>query len=713
MRAHLVKLTLSSLLCVSLTLTAFAAKSPPEKRVLNRLVNLAKVYSVAEEQPLPSAETWESPQLPLSRAMPSASPGVIVGNTWYDKQRNGSMRRMITWGTHGDPDTMVVHLHWMYLPSRTLQAPRSYAYNAYNVVTATFCGPIVVQPDTEYAGYVVTDVTNDNRAILGGHNNLNPFSGPYQSHFYWDSLPGSCNFTTQCRVPDAITSTCQVTYPGGDGGTLWPAMCWQEGIDTVLHVMAQESEAGAGDPQSLVYLRGENPEQTCIWTSRCLDSVYTLSQDCDCTNDGKVILGWTANLPCPGDPCDTCSGYECRQFAQLDNDVYYQISNDGGLTWEPRVNVTKHTDSCQTGQAEERPYRAYADLSVLIDSKNDAHIVWAARSWPGDANCGGDAGLLRNRIFHWSEDNPYITTVHNAEWDQNTCNGGSWKLNACKQTVSECDGKLYVLFEQFNDIPNGIEDDCAHEDNPGFPWGAANGELYVTISSDWGMNWDKARNLTDSRTPGCDSIGGVGGPCESDVWASMAKFGSDHVGDFSGSEIVDPSGSYTGNYFLDVQYINDPSAGAMVSGEGYWQQADVRWFRLACVEPIICPLIDLSPAEIGWPCWTGPGVQKDVDVDLENSGNATLNYTLTIQEDAPNPCPGWLSVSNFDGSVPSAWNNVETGTVHINTGGVCNSPGFVTALKGRLIFDVTDPCADDDTLEIECWVEGDSTLGAC
>jgi len=708
MRKRIFSLLILSLLLVAFTAMAtYGSEKPVERRVINQLVNSTLQYAFPDTriQPIPWSGD-ESSMMDLGRAgMTNPFPGVgdSLGDTWYDYQRNGSMRRMITWGKHGTPDTMLVHFSWMRMPTSAFSARKSY-YKVWNAAGGSYSCEKGIQPDDEYAGYNVIARMNNNSAIVSAHNNLTPPNGPYATQAYKSNFGGSCNFAVSVRVPDGVGDACKVL--AGNDASVWPAVAWQEGADTVLHILAQESSAGAGDPQALIYFRAQNPFLTATWTTRCLDTVYTLAQDVDCNNNGKVALAWTANLRDTLNPtCDTCSSYEQVQYVQLDNDVYYQISLNGGVTWQPRVNLTKHTDSCRTGTAEARPYRPYVDVSVLVDSKNDMHVVWSARYWPGDATCGGQAGLYRGRIFHWSEDQPYIRTVHNAEWDQTTCSPGAWNLNACKQTVSECDGKLYVLFVQVNDIPAGIEDDCAYETNPGFPTGAANGELYVTVSSDYGLTWDAARNLTNSRTINsngqyCDSVGGTYGPCPSENWPSMARFGTSYTGQFP-SNIVVPTGGSDPSIYLDVQYIDDPSAGGIVQNEGYWQNASVRWFRLACVEPVPNPQFSLAPPKIVYPCWTKHGVQKDVAVDVENSGNATLTYTYTEVEDT-GPT-GWLSTSNFDGSVPAGLNNIETGTVHINTGGIENNPGTIVYLSGRLVFNSNAPTTPD-TLPIECWV---------
>lgn len=698
MSTRLLKLTLSSLLFSFLTFSAFAAKSPVERQTTNPLINRSLQYAFPDEHNrAPTLEKVE-PRHTLGRATPSASPGTVIGNTWFDSQHKGSMGRMITWGLHGYPDTLLVHFSWMYLPNPIFTSSEYY-YKCWNALDGNYQCETGLQPDDEYAGYVGVDVTGNNRAVVGGHNNLSPPYDPSQSHFYWDYCPGCCTFDFSSRIPDSVSSYCQ-GYPGGTG-TMWPKFRYVEGPnDTVLHIIAQETEPGIGDPRTIMYFRRVGSDRTpgAYWDypPYCIDTMYNLAHDIAATSDGKVALVWTANLPCPGH-CDTCSGYECWNFPQMDNDLYYQVSYDYGQTFQHRANVTKNVDG-------EEGYRPYTDLSALITSDGNLHIVWGARFWPADANQGGQAGLLSGRIFHWSENWPYILTVHNSGWDQTTCNGGAWQLSASKMTISECNGRLYVLFVQFND-PEIMMDDCADESNPGFPSGASNGDLYLCISEDQGLTWDKARNLTNSHTPGCDSVGGVGGPCDNDHWPSMTRFGTDYPGDFSQATIVVPEGSTDpGTFYLDVQYINDHSAGAIIESEGFWAEADVRWFRLPCVGPKGEPRPIIIPREIAYPAWTQHGVEKDTFIIIENRGNEQFDYSVAIQE-CTGPS-GWLDLSSFSGSVPPGLNNRDTITLILNKDGLVNDPGTTVNLVGRLIF-TWDCAALPDTFPISFFVTDD------
>ena len=614
--------------------------------------------------------------------------GVLVGTTWWENQRLGSMRRMIAWGQHYD--TLLVHFHWMNGLNPDL-TERVYFYRCWNAWNGSYTlVPVSVQPPyDEFAGYVVTDVTNDNRAVLGGHNDAG--TPTFQSHFYWDFAPGYAFFVTDCRVPDGFGIDCEV-IEGGDG-FIWPAMCWQEGMDTVLHVLALENEhpndfpaPGSNTEKALMYFRSVNPEQTpCAWSETyCVDTVYTFGHDCDCNDNGKVAIAWIANIPEPGD-CDTCSSTGFVADPECNNDVYWQISPSGGVWWLPRENITNN-------RYGEDGYRPYTDLSVLLDNNEIAHVVWNARIW--DADDPNPCDERGGRIFHYDEGSAYTSTVHRFEWQQKYCDGGAWNLNACKMTLSECDGKFYCLFVQYNDIPNGIDDDCA----AGYFTGGANGELFLSVSDDGGISWDKARNLTNTYSPECDTD-----ECESEIYPSMVKFGSDYLGfwpsepEFTLDPSIPPDSPYIGDWYLHVQYINDHTAGCVVQNEGSWTEADVKWFRLPCVEPLPGAIIIIYP-EFIFDYGIPPGIQHDTAVILENIGNVDISYSISVEEDT-GPS-GWLGYAGFSGFIPAGFNNTETGMVIINQGGIVQTNA---TLAGRLIIH-SNTDSSPDTIEIEATV---------
>ncbi|MFH1374701.1 MAG: dockerin type I repeat-containing protein [bacterium] len=701
---------LSLLLACMLAVTAFGARTAEEARQVDPRLIKSEVYSFGDAGYMDYSQvdqSQEAPRMSLGDASASLSPGAKIGDTWYEFQRNGSMRRMITWGTHGTPDTMLVHMNYMMSPDATAAAPdRCYYYYSWNAaVGAEACkGRVQSTGSTnEKGGYVVVDVTNDNRGIPGGHYSPEAGIDPYKTRPYFDFEPGGCFFTGY-SIPVDTGESCQ--WDGrtglGNDGYIWPAIALQEGTDTILHVLAAETAPAAADPQVVAYFRNVNPENGGVWEVRCVDTIYDISEDIDCNDAGMVVITWVANRPCNDDPsgCDTCScsgqdGYSEHDYVQWDNDIYYQVSTDGGANWLPRENVTKHEDECNGGN-DPYPYRPYTSLNVLLDPSNDIHIVWGARYWPTDANCGGDAGLYRGRVFHYCPTECGVRTVHDANRDQENCSPNSWCLNADKPSISYCDGKLYTLFAQYNDIPGGVDDDCAVESNPGFPAGAANGDLWLCVSGDNGVTWDKARNLTKSYTPACSL------DCADETYSSMARYGTNYSGNFSGANIVVPDDcTDPGTYYLDIMYVDDKSAGGAIQDQGWWALADVRWMRVPCCPLISAPSLSLDPPIIGYPTWTKHGIQKDVDVICENTGNAPLVFTsITLtQTDGPG---GSLGKSNDPTTIPSGCANKHTMQVHINNGGTVNTPNTIVYLAGEITYNWAP--SESKVLPIEAWV---------
>ena len=541
---------------------------------------------------------------------------------------------------------------------------------------------------------------------MGCHNNLG--SG-YQSQFYWDFGPGFAFFGTNSRVDDSVSAyvTGQNYITDSLYSVIWPDFKYQEvpGQTPVTHVFAMTSMPEESDPRPMAYFRkvGANDLGDWDYPPYVVDTVFgtTYAQSVACSNiDGKMALVWIANRPDEGD-ADTASSQNGMRDILWDNDLYYQISNDYGATFSPRVNLTRNTDG-------EDGYRPFTDVSPLIDGNNDLHIAFNGRTWPADASDGGQSELVSCRMFHWGENlgtggydglgDAIVRTAASLEWDQSNCSGGRWELNGSKMSLSECDGKLYYLWTQFNDPANGITDDCAARGGAG----AANGELHVSISEDGGLTWCQSINLTNSYTPGCDSATGMGGPCESEHWPSMARFGTDIVGNnMSGAVMVDPTGVYTGGYYLDVQYVDDHNAGSAIEGEGSMQEADIRWMRLACIDPpsSVPPPV---PWSLEYPAWTPHGVPLDTPLVLNNFGNVEMTFTLTTEEDT-GPS-GWLSTSGFEsGVIPAGYDNSLEGVVTVNTGGIVNSPGTIEPLIGRLIL-TSNASSSPDTFPVECWV---------
>ena len=651
---------------MSVTLPAASSQEGAE-RVVNPNVNRVMQYALPypDESIFWAASTaGETGDHALGAVNPpgSQSPGYRLGGTWYEYQHNGRVPRMVTWG-QSPAEGFIIHFDWMYLPSPP-PANRAVMYTAWLANSSTQLPPTAVQPSTDNAGYAGIDVTRDqthgagaNRAVPYCNNNQGAGSS---SQVYWDYAPAFGSFGTTSRI------SCYL-----DRCYLWPSGKYQDvpGQTPVTHVFAQNNMPNAADPQAIAYFRKVGIDSAGTWeVPRFIDTVYDIAQDVCCSyTDGKVALVWIANR-CPNlSVCDTCSdntGNEAVFSGQLDNDIYYQLSPNYGANWSPRVNMTKNRRS-------EAGYRPYTDLSSMINSVGDLIVCWSGRVWPRDPEAEGVG--YDCRLFAWSEALGFNTshpdglprvnmrTVQNCEWDQTTCNGGAWQMNLSKMQISECDGRLYAIWVQFNDIPNGVEDDCAQRGIDGSDAvGSANGELWLSVCNDLtGLLWDAARNLTNSYTPGCDSATGLGGRCDSDHWPSMAETGTNLNANVHDSVKVDPSGTYTGGYYLPVQYICDPVSGGAVQNEGTWANADVVWFQLACVEPVPSRTLVVTPPEIGFPVWALPNTTKCTTVVIENTGNASFNWEATVAITSGHPA-GALTVTPTSGTLSAGLSNADT-----------------------------------------------------
>ena len=109
------------------------------------------------------------------------------------------------------------------------------------------------------------------------------------------------------------------------------------------------------------------------------------------------------------------------------------------------------------------------------------------------------------------------------------------------------------------------------------------------------------------------------------------------TGNFSGVTVVDPSGTYSGDEYMDVFYVNDRYPGGAVQDAGVWTVNPMRWFRVPCVSPLPKPVLTLTPSAIEDPAFTTPGVQKDTVVKVENIGNVdmTISKSKLIEADIP------------------------------------------------------------------------------
>lgn len=632
-------LLLSTLtVCFLLAPAVMAAKQQPKPMAQRAAfpARFAPVYSFGgAEKALFSPPKGDA--LTTLGDMSTNAVGVQVGATMYDYQHNCTMGHQIE---HRGTDNL--HMGWMNQPDNIDGGDRSVMTQLYDLANCqtVFQNPKRVTAD--YGGYMCMDAAQNGCAVIGAHEGPDPDS--QRPRAYFDFCPSVPLGTFQSDYPEDVYGWYTNPGTGPANQNLWPQIEWQLGTQTILHMLAVEGSPGLGDPQTFSYYQrigsygagaGTWSAQKLVDTIMMINPVLAASQTSD-----KIAIVWNA----PADYLrDQGNAVEYRD--QLENDVWYAISDDQGASFLtasgsighavdkhgfPGANITKYDPM--------DPYKAYCDMAAVITSDDNLHIVWGCRKWTDSVT----VFRRQSAIFHWSEDVPNIRPIVKAEWDTGgNCQPHAWGQDASKPAIAECDGRLYVLYTQFANADQPCYDISANKK-------VVNGELYMTVSSDHGMNWDRPQNLTNSPTPQC-----ADGDCESDYWASMARYGR---ADANGCEGIAP-----GTKVLDIVYINDKSAGGCIQTEsGVWTMNPVMWLATPCREVVAEPgYMDNAGTGYG-ECYDGapltvmPNSDTVVTLTLENPGLLVNNFEIAITYTDGSD---WILPSLTSGTIQTGLNN--------------------------------------------------------
>ncbi|MDD5426575.1 MAG: hypothetical protein PHN52_08845, partial [candidate division Zixibacteria bacterium] len=581
----------------------------------------------------------EIPQQSLGISGDGNTPGVVIGHSWYDYQCNSSTTRQIDWR---NPNPQI---HMAFTQIFAVGGKRYVTYNVYDPISGTWplgadigCPVSPPSGDAEgRAGFTSMDIRPDGGAVIACHHSADNNGTDYSTAVYIDQTASSgiyCGFGQGSHAPNSLAEfAAQEPNPAEYS---WPKIEYHiNGNDTVIYALSVEAPDNTSLEQTMVLFRNAGSSLQSTWEAFVIDTVFFSLHNLTASRlTRKVAICYLDRAP---------------ENIQGNNDVYYLVSQDMGATWNlsNKVNVTNY-------QVDEVGYRAWLELSCLYDSNDNLHLVWNANLYNGDGQ--GTAG--RNcRLFHWAENTDIISTIQNAEWDPSRVCGvaGSNVFNVAKFTISECNGRLYVIWNQWGDPDNGDSTDCA---DPNLSSAAtnANAEIYLSVSSDLdGILWDAPRNLTNTKTPNCDSTSG--NECGNETWPFMSRYGMNNS-QWSGLDWlsagdayeVDPSADppYTGNYYLDVLYVNDVIPGPAANTGGNNTSPDyyvpLLWFRLPCVEPVVEPRLVLSPINIFYPNYTQHGEATSYNIRVENAGNADLDVSKVFVQKTTYTSSNWLVV---------------------------------------------------------------------
>jgi hypothetical protein len=665
---------------------SFPAKKPekPRSQRVSLPARYAPVYHFGDiEEGFNSAEVNNADIIALGDQS-SSEISDTVGITTYDNQSNCTMGWQIAHRQSG-----IIHMDWMYQPHNILGQDRDIHYQAFYEGD---CSRVFeaggIQIESEYSGYCDLDVADDGWSIPQGHINI---YGDWYTTAYWDfsSMPPPPFGDFGGESPSDRFGWYHNNGTGPGNENMWPVGAYQPDApgDPVLHVVT--TETGDEIAQTASYYRRVGPYGfgNGAWSDqRLIDTVPSINVTVVASRmSGKVAIVWNAPADYKRDQPDEFDN-------QYENDVWYAVAHDYGAEWASvspgpsighQVDLGTYEGGNITQYQPEGDWKAFCDLAAALTTTDELHIVWGCRRWTDTTSMY----RRQSAIFHWKESDGIpsdVRTVVQAKYDTGgTCFGHTWGSDVAKMSISECDGMMYCLYTQFGNSSNP----CGDVDNID---NVLNGYLYMSVYHPLYDRWDRGLRVTntpetpDGCTPG-DMIGP--GDCNSEYWASMARFGR-----------YDNCWTNPEDWVLDILYINDYAPGSCIQTEsGVWTVNDVIWTRYPCRE-FNLPAMDCGDdAGLGWGICNGrpilvvaPGEDTSWTLTFENYGVDVCSVTaITITQNDAN-----VVISVEPSPPPVILVPPYGGTQEVNVS--------VTVGVGA-----TDPSTVEDTITIAYGTDGD------
>jgi hypothetical protein len=428
----------------------------------------------------------------------------IIGTTYYDLQASGSFGQRIVVDKNDQ-----THIDWMKMDGA--QSSRFCAWNA-RYVDGSYFGE--TQASDSWSGYVKLDVTRDTnpdsqRTVICYH--FNPGSG-YYSWIDIDAGNLTGSWPHDPKSPEI-------------NDYIWPTIAVASNNNILM---------ATGDYDAAIMLHLLlTTDQGNTWTSIAdIDSCARLTHFLRASRipgSQKVVMVWTQWIT------DTIAS------GTIDQNVWFMMSLDNGVTWDSPVNVTDYQPYPQDSA------RAYADVNAVFDANDNLHIVWAGRRVT-------DNYWQSSKIFHWDEISDTITIVSSPSIFYNDPGGwwitvtgagdpGAYHMPACEAQliIDTITGWLYCLWQG--------NDDYYDYSAAGF----FNGELYASYSTDNGITWQDYINLTNTRSPGAGP-----GACMDEDYMTACP--------------------YVVNDSIHITYIEDKDSGSWLHTEGTLTENPVRYW---------------------------------------------------------------------------------------------------------------------------------------
>jgi hypothetical protein len=537
---------------------------------------------------------------------------ITVGMTWYENQHYGTIGRMVEKGSDG-------YLHFVW--TKGYQASGVDRHVWYNSITPAgskvFLDGIVM--DYSYrAGFAVVDADYGGIAFPAFHQVTNDPSGNPHTAAAFDIAPHLGAFTA-FEVPWLYDPY------GSPREIIWPRM--QMDSQQRLHILSTEYQVVAGDPQMQYYTPGQydplsylitypqppdSSFRTVAWTMTLAGEVATSDVS------DRIAFGWTY---CRDE------GFPGGNPSQLNNDIHLLIDDDGRAPdFSQAFNLTNFIPPDpaflpDTLLAQMDTLRAYCDLNLFFDQDDWLHAAFTTRSY---FQFEETSYWHTSIIWHWTEQYPdSFQMIHNAfdDWWVGWYPGGqsgfsnvycgAWNLKAQRPSLGQdtTTGYLYCMYQVY---------DCDTTHLSAFigqsGWGMPSGEVYISVSTDGGMNWSVGTNVTSTITPNHAPPG----QCKSEITPSLAK-------------LVDA--------YCHILYVYDLDAGNCIQMEGSATNNPVRYHRV----PVnLIPTAPLVPQNVPFHVehyteWVNLQLTPSgLPITIPSSGGS-FNYAISGQNNSSMP----------------------------------------------------------------------------
>jgi len=482
----------------------------------------------------------------LSRAPAFAQP---LGETYIagaygfeDLQHIGSCGRQIA-----VDDTGFVYLVWTYLDGAD---GRHAYYNRWEPETTGFTYGIYGEPvgPSGYSAFVSIAMDMQTHPFVAFHG----APGFSPTRLWPFVVSGSCDFALQDTVAGSYVQPLWLQIAIGHSGYIHLLM-QPAGIESnfmpLYYVRGLPVYEDHGHPCEIQWQTpGGNPDLLFLDSSTVVGHTDAASRV-----SSRVALGWM----------------HPRDYTSTNNDVMLQVSDNGGESWNPCLNITDFVDgdpNClrqthDTLRCNRDTLRAAADLSLLFDNHDHLHAAFTSTSYYHWRNGAEGPFILpgASLIWRWNEATGQFSLVANGWIAGSGCGLRQTIVERPGLSLDSATGFLYYAYLRY---------DSTQVSERGY----YNADVWISVSTDEGVSWSTGTNVTRTRP---SVIPAPAGESLSERDPTLSEVATDD--------------------HLHLSYVIDHDAGTVIYGEGTYSLNHFIYQRIPVDSIATTPLMPRYP----------------------------------------------------------------------------------------------------------------------